>query len=164
MKFLATKKGKIWTAVILVLALLLGILVYRFLHPTKVTDALIKRIEYEYAIYKTVMFGIRYGAIYSPAPIEFCYGIFDGCIPVTFYLSAAFDSHEITVAGCTFHFQSSNFFFVWRNGQFCFIEEAYERGWLTAEQVAEIADIHNNIYNKHDYSVGDQYWIRHGQE
>ena len=159
MKILATKKGKIWTAVILVLALLLGILVYRFLHPTKVTDALIKRIEYEFVLYKAV----NYTGRFSHVPIMFCYGVFDGCVPVHFdYSSLGIDQR--VVAGHTFRVDAVGAMLIWRNGQFCYIDEAYEKGWLTDAQIAQIADIHHNILLCFDYSAGDQYWIHHGQD
>ena len=49
---------------------------------------------------------------------------------------------EQTIAGETFLFaDTSKVIDVWIDGEFFTLEEAYENGYLTAEQIADIAEI-----------------------
>lgn len=72
------------------------------------------------------------------------YGNFDGCIPVRFsYYSFDLYSEE-NIGGITFYYESTDRITVWKNGNFYSVEEAYNTGMLSYEQLKNIADIHNN--------------------
>lgn len=72
------------------------------------------------------------------------YGVYNGnCVPLVIHHSiAAYTIIEQTIAGETFLFaDTSKVIDVWVNGEFFTLEEAYEKGYLTAEQIADIAEI-----------------------
>jgi hypothetical protein len=74
-----------------------------------------------------------------------CYGTYDGCVPIMF---SGFLEHcalwDSEIAGSVIHYGDGNYIRVWKNGDFLPIDEAYTQGWLTAEQIKTIAEIHNN--------------------
>jgi hypothetical protein len=47
------------------------------------------------------------------------------------------------IDGITLVYGSTNHITVWRNGAFYSLGEAYSQGYLTREQIATIADVHN---------------------
>ena len=72
------------------------------------------------------------------------YGVYNGnCVPLVIHHSiAAYTIIEQTIAGETFLFaDTSKVIDVWVDGEFFTLEEAYEKGYLTAEQIADIARI-----------------------
>ena len=76
--------------------------------------------------------------------IESCYGIYNGCVPVMFSQIAFTVITDVQVEGINFHYRSSNTIKVWKDGTFYSIQEAYDQGFLTKEQIQTIADMHNN--------------------
>ena len=74
-----------------------------------------------------------------------CYGTYDGCVPAMFSGFVVTQAHrQVEIAGSVIRYGDSNSIYVWKDGDFVLIEDAYAQGWLTAEQIATIADIHNN--------------------
>ena len=74
-----------------------------------------------------------------------CYGTYDGCVPAMFSGFVVTHAHrQVEIAGSVIRYGDSNSIYVWKDGNFILIEDAYAQGWLTAEQIATIADIHNN--------------------
>ena len=75
--------------------------------------------------------------------IERYYGSYDGAVAVMLR-GSAWDYLEIeyveTVAGITIRCDYGNSVRIWKDGSFYTIQEAYDQGILTAEQVAEIAN------------------------
>jgi len=73
------------------------------------------------------------------------YGTYNGAVPCffrgskTYYLTWIV---EQTIAGSDFFYSDGNVIEVWKDGKFYYLEEAYEQGILTKEQIAEIAYIH----------------------
>lgn len=110
---------------------------------TEVTDDLLVRIENDFAKY---MYECGTNpAFEGPWPIEYCYGIYNGCVPVMFSTGSYSMGWSDEIADSIIYYRDSKFIFVWNNGNFLRIEEAYERGLLTQGNISEIADIHNNI-------------------
>ena len=76
------------------------------------------------------------------------YGVYNGdCVPFTARIDALFyvGAIRFTVAGELFDFaDGADVIEVWKNGDIFTLEEAYEKGYLTAEQIADIADMHRN--------------------
>lgn len=110
--------------------------------PTEVTDELLDRIENDYAKYRYAN-----GAnpeIDGPWSIEYCYGIYNGCVAVMFSLPGTGLLRDVEIAGSVFRYRSSISIDVWNNGEFISVEDAYNRGLLTQEDIAQIADVHNN--------------------
>ena len=82
----------------------------------------------------------------AEAHISEYYGVYNGnCVPlvINVYPSASIQMLiECEIAGETFIFgDGSETIDVWVNGEFFTLEEAYEKGYLTAEQIADIAEI-----------------------
>ena len=70
------------------------------------------------------------------------YGVYNGnCVPLVISNGIALTMLvEQTIAGETFVFaDTSKVIDVWVDGEFFTLEEAYENGYLTAEQIADIA-------------------------
>lgn len=110
--------------------------------PTEVTDELLAQIEKDYAKH-------RYdnGAnpeIDGPWHIEYCYGIYNGCVPVMFSLPSCGVIWKDEIADSIILYRSSLSILVWNNGDFLSLNDAYEQGILSCEDVAKIAKIHNS--------------------
>ena len=107
-------------------------------------EKILEHIEKDFADYLAVT------SKYDPKkdgliPIEYCYGTYNDCVPVMFSLPSTGALREVEVAGSIICYRSGASIYVWNDGKFFLIEEAYERGLLTKEHVAKIAYIHNNI-------------------
>ena len=79
--------------------------------------------------------------------IEVYYGTYNGSIPVMMRFinggSAGVVGQDV-VADIPFHYGSGNRIIVWENGQFHGLQEAYDLGLLTQEDLRSIADLRNN--------------------
>ena len=103
-------------------------------------ETLLARIENDYGKYleKT------YGKSNKYPPVVLCYGIYNGCVPVMFSQMSLDVMTDIEVVGIIFHYGSTNEIKVWKDGNFYSVQEAYDQGLLTREQVQTLADVHNN--------------------
>ena len=109
---------------------------------TEVTDALLKAIEKDFA--KNEYANGADPKIDGPWHIEYCYGIYDGCVAVMFSLPSCGVHWEDEIADSISLYRNSLSILVWKNGSFMSIKEAYDQGMLSKEDVAKIAKIHNN--------------------
>ena len=144
MKFLTNRKRLcFWVVPILLVGVLLPACAASSAPPTEVTDELLAQIEKDYAEYQYAN-----GAnpeIDGPWPIEYCYGIYNGCVAVMFSEPAFCMGWEDEVADSVFRYRDGSFIYIWNNGTFERITEAYEQGLLSKEDVAMIAEIHDNV-------------------
>lgn len=106
-------------------------------------EKILEHIEKDFADYLSVT------SKYDPerdgmTRIERCYGTYDGCVAIMFSMPEFAVLRNVEIAGSVFHYGGSNSIYVWKAGEFSLIEEAYAKGLVTAEQIAIIADIHNN--------------------
>ncbi len=78
---------------------------------------------------------------------DWFYGTINGCI-VAFYdssdMAIYFPGWEI--AGYTFEYGSPFEIYVYRDGEVCLLQEAYEKGWLTKIQIGKIYERHNELF------------------
>ena len=111
--------------------------------PTEVTDKLLAQIEKDYAAYRYA--NGENPEIDGPWPIEYCYGIYNGCVAVMFSEPAFGAGWDEVIDNTTIHYRDGSFIRVWCNGNFIRLEAALEQGLLSQEDISEIADIHNNV-------------------
>ena len=115
----------------------------------KPSDDLIKRIENDYSAYLLSQndgYNPNLDGIY---PIEAYYGEIAGWVPIMFRQPQTGAIRKVELAGYTFWYQGGNSIQVWKNGEFFYLDEAYEKGFLTTEHIAIIAVIHNKgLYYK----------------
>lgn len=77
------------------------------------------------------------------------YGTINGCI-VTFLETSLQAEHTIKVADCLFMYRTSFVIPVYKDGAVCTLEEAYEKGWLTQEHIAQLHVRHGQIETEFD--------------
>ena len=53
-----------------------------------------------------------------------------------------------TIAGYTFEWGHESALYAYRNGEICYLREAYDNGWLTKEHIGKIHAQHENIIEK----------------
>ncbi len=85
--------------------------------------------------------------------IDAYYGTYNGK-DVFLHMSWGWAETEIEVAGCVFWEAATFEIFVFDNGEFIILQDAYERGLLTAEQIGDIAALHAEgitLCEVHDY-------------
>ena len=81
--------------------------------------------------------------------VDYCYGVYGDCVPVMmegYIINQA--SREEEIGNIVIQYKNGNFITVWKNGKFYSLKEAYEKGFLSDEELKKIADIHNNVRNK----------------
>ena len=74
-----------------------------------------------------------------------CYGEFGGAHVLTIHhKNARFDNeiNNITVDGVEYHFPVVKSFSVYRGGEFCTIQQAFDNGWLTHENLLTVQATH----------------------
>ena len=74
------------------------------------------------------------------------YGIYGSSVPVMMsHRGALYDMRlwKDVIAGVTINYTNGNRIFVWRNGKFYSLQEAYDRSFLTVEDLQKIAAIQN---------------------
>lgn len=77
--------------------------------------------------------------------VDACYGIYDHCIAVEFSGTEDASKERMEeIAGTVFSFWSGRDVWIWQNGDFFTLGDAYEKELLTDEQVRAIADARNN--------------------
>lgn len=109
--------------------------------PTEVTDELLERIEKDYAQQQYAN-----GAdpnIDGPWIIEYCYGIYDGCVAIMFATGVHFIERDVQIGEHTIHYRDTNSIYVWKAGDFFLLEDAYAQGWLTDSHIQTIVRIQN---------------------
>ena len=107
--------------------------------PEYPSEDMIKRIEDDFA----ALHGKRRDEEGNPYFIVRYYGEYDGAVPVK--IEGMFSGQMetfYTVAGYGFYESSLNTIRVWKDGSFFTMQEAYDGGILTEEQVANIAWLH----------------------
>lgn len=138
-------------AVVLVLAILTPILLYAggYIMPFDADGTpsarLLDRIERDYG---RDYFGWYYAsAIHGKIGIQDAsYGTYNGCVPVMLALPAYTVIGTETVADIVFYYSDSNRIRVWHEGDFYSMQEAYDRGLLSYENLRAIAEIKNSGY------------------
>ena len=144
MKFLTNRKRLcLWVVLILLVGVLLSACAASSAPPTEVTDEFLDRIENDFAKYRYAN-GAKPG-IDGPWPIQYCYGIYNGCVAVMFSEIALDAGWDEVIGNVTIHYRDGTFIRVWHNGSFFRLESALEQGILSQEDISEIADIHNNV-------------------
>ena len=53
-------------------------------------------------------------------------------------------NRDIDVGGVMFHYRDGNSIEVWKDGEFYSLEEAYDKGHVSIENLQEVAERHNN--------------------
>lgn len=87
------------------------------------------------------------------------YGTYNGAIIMWIdgpfsYMTAI---QKIEVAGYIFSFSSSHQYEIWKDGEFCGIKKAYEKGWLTVKDIREFAEIiYSNIPDNEEKMIYPQ--------
>lgn len=105
------------------------------------SEELVRQIEDDYFAYSHEE-GKYDPAIDTKAPVKYYYGVYNDCVPVMFAEPETGMGRSVAVADSYFTYPGSNSIQVWKNGQFFSMEDAYGRGLLTKEHVAQIADLH----------------------
>ena len=85
----------------------------------------------------------------------FCYGHFDGCI-VVFSPTNLTVVSSVTVAGEVFSYGSSFILEAYHDGVFYPLSEAYEKGFVTKEEVALVAERHRTIMRYNGLAVSSE--------
>ena len=108
--------------------------------PEPPSEELLEQIIDDYAVYSKVPTEEDKAMLY----VSLYYGNYNGAVP--FLMGGESSATVMTVekiAGYTFLYPDSNKIQVWKSGQFYSMEQAYENGFLTADQIAAIAYLFN---------------------
>lgn len=102
--------------------------------------------------------GVDYSNFHSD--FTWYYGTINGCI-VAFGVPGQIDATRyITVAGCTFRYGSSFKIFVYRDGEACELEEAYEQEWLTEEHIQKLEVRHVELMEERHKAIEEAFQKR----
>ena len=141
MKKIVSRKSACICIAFLLLVALLGV-GKAYFFPSRVNPILLARIEADYAEYHGMKNGPK---------IQYCYGIYNGCVPVMLH-HAGYDtgwkeevSNHVFYYGDGFGARNSGIN-VWRDGVFLTLQEAYSQGYLSKEDIASIWDEHEAQY------------------
>ena len=79
------------------------------------------------------------------------YGTINGCIILQAIRveQLSFGPACIEIAGYTFKTHQPIGLYAYRNGEASTLQEAYEKGWLTKEQIGKIYEMHQIIYKEY---------------
>ena len=102
-----------------------------------ITDMLITSFETQYPQAGTARIVHYYGQYKSGAIVA----MMDGSNLL--YTQAC---RTVTIAGSTIEYNEGNSIRVLYNGEFCSLDTAYENGYLTKEDIKDIAEKHREIY------------------
>jgi len=108
-----------------------------------------RQIRQDYLEYHTDIHGDSPWNTIEDVLIEVYYGTYNGSIPVTMDVKGvgyAGNMRPIVVADINFLFNGPNEIIVWQEGKFYELHEAYDFGWLTQEDLRELADLHTLIF------------------
>ena len=72
------------------------------------------------------------------------YGAINDCI-VVFMEGNTFWTRTIVVADCEFYHTQGFYIFVYKGGERCKLEEAYEKGWLTKDHIKQLETRHLEV-------------------
>lgn len=88
------------------------------------------------------------GLRYADVGVEYgwYYGTINGCIVALGEVASAAVPCYWEVAGCTFGYGSGFEILVYRNGEACQLQEAYENGWLTEEHIKQLEERHMDMW------------------
>ena len=122
-------------------------------HRSESIEELLPAIKEDYL----ASYGELFGAVEGKTTVEsvIYYGRYNGVEVVSVLLNLSgqpsnndnttgiepFYHHE-TIAGTTFSLPYGYYIMVWEDGNFMFLQNAYNQGLLTSAQIAEIAGIH----------------------
>ncbi len=105
----------------------------------KPEDELIKQIEADYAALNSI------NGYKAEASVRKYYGTYGDCVPCYFYCSVLcyIQVHcSYVTDGREFNYGDGNVIRVWRDGEFYSVQEAFDLGFLSAEDVKTISEIH----------------------
>ena len=100
--------------------------------------ALLEQIEQDYHAYSHI------GEEHKPETIGCYYGTYNGCVVFMFGRIVVISAQIFRIAGCPFKFSAADPIYVWKDGEFFMLGEAYDQALLTKEQIQTIAAIHEN--------------------
>ena len=92
---------------------------------------------------------------YSRVPVWY-YGTINGCI-VTFKQTQLHAESYIRVADCEFRYHSSFLILVYRDGEGCTLEEAYDKGWLNKAHVKQLEERHPKVLEEMEQAYKE--WV-----
>ena len=99
------------------------------------SDELIHQIEVDYDVY------YNRKPDSDPVYVKYYYGTYNGAVAVKIHGPFSYSDVEMfeEVAGSVFYYPYTNFIKIWKDGEFFSVNEAYEKGYLTKNDVAVIA-------------------------
>ena len=127
----------IYLCVALVLLISAALVGKAYFFPSRVNPILLARIEADYAKH---LGGKK-------EPIAYCYGIYHGCVAVMFDGPATELIWTEEIAGVSIRHGTGHYIWVWKNGSFVELKEAYSQGLLTKEDIETIANKHHKRRN-----------------
>lgn len=77
--------------------------------------------------------------------IDPCLGTINSCVILIDRASVTMDYWTETIADCVFEWGQPVELYAFRNGEICYLREAYEHGWLTKEHIQLIYAKHEEI-------------------
>ena len=60
--------------------------------------------------------------------------------------STTCEEREIEIGTVVIHYRNGNDIMIWRDGKFISLQKAYQEGWITEENLREIAQMHDERY------------------
>ena len=87
----------------------------------------------------------------------FYYGTFNDSVVVMIHNAKAFYMRPVWYDIFEIQYSNSNFIRVWNNGNFYRLAEAQTNGFLTASDLEQIAQIHNNKWSS--FGPGNDDWV-----
>jgi len=108
----------------------------------KPSDELIKRIEADYTQHLVEKYG--YDETDSKFSVIGYYGNYTDAVPIMFLEPEMGIHTTLVVANVMFYYSGSNQIQIWYKSDFLTIEEAYERGILSYNNLKRIAELHNH--------------------
>lgn len=122
----------------------------------KLASYRIEMIEADYTRYMTENY--RYDPEYGPLYVQCYYGRFNNAAAVLMGGPFDYTQAEVTkeIAGSVFYYSCGHYIEIWKNGEFFSVEEAYEKGILTKEDV-KVLSVRFNSDEKIKYETPEYY-------
>lgn len=89
--------------------------------------------------------------IHGKCRVDYCYGVYNNCVPIMMEIvgtSTSCEESKIEIGTVIIHYRNGNDIEIWREGEFYSLSKAYKEGWITEENLQEIAEIHDERYIK----------------
>ena len=139
MKNQAKRMKPIFSTVLLLL--LVALLLVSCNHTVEMpSDDTLRQIKLDYGRH---VFGEKYDPVaHGNGSGSKCYGFYNGCVPMLFEGYALSYAGVITreeIAGIIFEYGSSNTIQVWKDGKIYTLQEAYDQGFLSKQDIKTIA-------------------------